>query len=529
MKQIKKYLGWFNKKVAVLLLVPVFLLTIFFGLKLGFINPMVKGLDIQIIGGTFITNINKYVIKVGDRVNISLGDYIVVPSFAKKPNLSLINLDKSGVITIKGNTLIANKSGYATIGVLNKNRVLRKVTVRVVNPKINNMEVALSKPLKYFGDKAKIESTVNIDDFKKLEKGYKLNYSSTNDKVLKIADDTVEAVGVGEAKLISSYRRREIQTSIKILPKVVSIDSDKYISIEEGESKKIETSVQTLPENNFSKVEYKVDNSKKNSGYDQNKITIFGDSGLETSYGVSIDKDGNISAQRIGTYLIKISSGDKSINTVVDVGRAKFENLEVKNLQYKNSIQGDEMSVELGWDYNSRINNYRIYVKKDGDEDYELFTNIVTNRNLIPSGRRISELIKLDVSKTKKYSIYVVGAAFNNLTKRSNVLEIDSTKNSGFQSKYVKGIEYEVLEDSTIKFSWKPIDEKKYTYRIYSLDPNQKEKKYRLIAKNINKTSTVLKFPKEELDLDFYVVAVNESGEISSMSRPERIKTDFSD
>ena len=213
-----------KRQLGIIAVIPLLLFGIFYGLKHGYISPMVKGIDIRIIGGTFITNVNKYVIKLGDTVSISPGEYIMVPDFAKKPSLKFAVLDNKSVVSIKGDKLTANKVGYASIGVLNKNRVLRKATIMVVNPKITSMQVRFDKPLRYYGDKSKINANIDIDDFKKLEKGYKLKYISTNDKILKVENNSVEAVGVGEVKLISRYDRKETQTTIKIEPRVSKLD-----------------------------------------------------------------------------------------------------------------------------------------------------------------------------------------------------------------------------------------------------------------------------------------------------------------
>ena len=279
-----------KRQLAVIVAIPLLLFGIFSGLKYGYISPMVKGIDIRIIGGTFITNVNKYVIKLGDTVSLSPGEYIMVPDFAKKPKLKFAVLDNKSVISIEGDKLTANKVGYASIGVLNKNRVLRKATIMVVNPKITRMQVNFDKPLKYYGDKSKISANIDIDDFKKLEGGYKFKYSTTNDKVLKVDDNKVEAVGVGEAKLISRYDRKESQTTIKIEPKVYRLEMDDVYNIEVGNIQNLNTRIATLPKDMKTNVSYRVINSSK---YDINKKVAFGESGLETTYGIDLDDKGN--------------------------------------------------------------------------------------------------------------------------------------------------------------------------------------------------------------------------------------------
>ncbi|MDY4128614.1 MAG: hypothetical protein SOY18_07105, partial [Peptostreptococcus porci] len=247
-----------KKSNILIFILPILFIFLSIGLKHGYVMPMIKGIDIRIIGGTFITNLNKYVIKVGDEVNVSAGDYIVVPSFAKKPNLKFVILDKKNVLTMKNNKIKALREGYSTIGIMNKNRVLRKATIMVVNPKINDLKINLGSDLNYYGDRSKIQSVVDIEEYKKLEKGYKFNYSTTDPKILKIENDYVEAVGTGEAKLISRYDRKEIQKTIKIYPRVDELSIDKYFELEQNQSVDLNPSIKTSPNNEKSEVKYSV-------------------------------------------------------------------------------------------------------------------------------------------------------------------------------------------------------------------------------------------------------------------------------
>lgn len=528
-----------KKKIGIILAIPLILGTLYSGLKFGYISPMVKSLDVHILGGTFITNINKYVIKVGDKVGLSAGDYIVVPTFSKEPTLKFAVLDDSGVLSVEGDTLIANKEGISSIGILNKNRVLKKTTIMVVNPTINNMETAVNNRLKYYGDKSEIASTVNIDDYKKLEKGYKLNYSTTDPNILKISGETVEAVGVGEAKLISRYDRKEVQTSFNILPRVDSLDIDKRYELEKGQSIQLDPQLTTSPEGSKSDIKYKVlgnDNYKKfdENRFDENKLVRFGDSGLEDNLGITIDKSGKVKANRIGNYLIEISSGEKSKQTSIEVKPRSFKNIEIESLQYIFEKKKDEIDLELGWDYNERVNNYRIYVKDSSDEDFSLFTTIKTNKNFVSNGNRVSELIKLSLDKENAnsydFQVYVAGYNGSEETKKSNIIRINDKSTNDFQNKHVNNIKYRTdRENSTISFRWSPIDNKKYTYRIYYKNMELKESGYKLLAKNIEKNSTTIKVDNHIINYNFYVVAIKEDGQISDFSKPVRVKENFSE
>ena len=518
-----------KRQLGIIAVIPLLLFGIFYGLKHGYISPMVKGIDIRIIGGTFITNVNKYVIKLGDTVSISPGEYIMVPDFAKKPSLKFAVLDNKSVVSIKGDKLTANKVGYASIGVLNKNRVLRKATIMVVNPKITSMQVRFDKPLRYYGDKSKINANIDIDDFKKLEKGYKLKYISTNDKVLKVENNSVEAVGVGEVKLISRYDRKETQTTIKIEPRVSKLDLEDLYDIELDTSQNLNTRVATLPINMKTKVTYRVLDSDK---YDANKKVAFGESGLETSFGIEIDEKGNVKANRLGTYLIEAESGNKVDRALVSVGPAKFENIEPKSFQYRYDVNNGKLNIELGWDHNSRINSYDIYVKdKIRGEDYSLYTRTRADNARIPFGNRLSELLRFDIGAGSDfdYDIYIVGNNYyGEKTRNSKVLHISSHIGNSFQNKYVKNLEAVTdRENSTVRLRWSPIDGAKYSYRVYYVDKNGKEGNHILLAKNIQKNTTTLKIDRSKINYDFYIIAVNEHGQVSTFSKPVNVKSNF--
>ena len=520
-----------KRQLAVIVAIPLLLFGIFSGLKYGYISPMVKGIDIRIIGGTFITNVNKYVIKLGDTVSLSPGEYIMVPEFAKKPKLKFAVLDNKSVISIEGDKLTANKVGYASIGVLNKNRVLRKATIMVVNPKITRMQVNFDKPLKYYGDKSKISANIDIDDFKKLEGGYKFKYSATNDKVLKVDDNKVEAVGVGEAKLISRYDRKESQTTIKIEPKVYRLEMDDVYNIEVGNIQNLNTRIATLPKDMKTNVSYRVINSSK---YDINKKVAFGESGLETTYGIDLDDKGNIKANRLGTYLVEARSGDKVDRALVNVAQSKFENIEPKNPQYRYEIKDGKLNIELGWDHDRRINTYDIYVKdRIKGEDYSLYTKSRVDNTRIPFGNRLAELLRFDigVGSDFDYDVYIVGKNYaGEKTKDSRVLNISSRRGSDFQKKKVRNLEaISDRENSTVKLKWTPIDKGRYSYRVYYTDRDHKEANYRLMAKNIQKNTTTLKINRDNINYDFYIIAVNENGQISDFSKAVNVKSNFSE
>lgn len=515
-----------KKKVLAIFAVPVLSSLLYFGLKLGYVDPMIKGIDIQMIGGTFITNLNKYVIKVGDTIKISTGDYVVIPRFSKKPDLKFINLDKNGVTTLNGNILKAEKKGYSTIGLINKNRVLKKVTIMVVDPTINNMEISLSNPIRFFGDKAHITSTVNVDDYKKLEKGYKLSYSTTNDKILRVSTDDVEAIGIGKAKLISRYGRKEIRTDIEVLPRVDDIEIGDYYRVEEGDEISLAPNIKTSPSYGVIKPKY---NIEEKVGYSKNTLREYTDSGYQTIDGISIDSNGRLKANRVGKYLASIEAGRMDRSFVVDVGKKKFENLTVENLQYHVSKSKDKLDIEIGFDYNSRIKKYRVYLKSENDENYSLYTTINAYDRNSSIGGRLNTVVSIENPEEKySYSIYVVGVGDSVLTKNSREIKISSSDSNNYQKQKPTLLSYKRTDkDTTLTFKWNKISKDDYSYRLYYKDRYYKESKPVLVAKNIIKNTCTIKPDKLSIDYDYFVMAVNKRGQISSLSDPVRVKDKF--
>ncbi|WAW14016.1 hypothetical protein [Peptostreptococcus equinus] len=516
-----------NKKFISLLTTPVVLIVLFFGLRFGYINPMIKAIDIHINGGNFITNTNKYVVKVGDKLPMSLGNYVVVPGFSKKPDLSIVTLNNNGVVSIKDNVLIANKEGLATLGILNKNRVLRKVNIMVVNPKITNMEIKLSNQIKYVGDKASIKSFVDIEDYKKLSDGYKLQYSSTNPEILKVENNTIQATGVGECKLISKYARREIQTSFLIYPKVVSLSAKDSYNLEAGQETNIDVQIKTFPINKKSKVTYTVEDKIDENIYDKNIVKRYTDSGLRTIRGVDVTSDGKIKAYRPGRYKLNIKSGDRSYNTSIYVNKPSFENLKIENLQYFTTKKDNKISIELGWDYNERVDNYKVYMKNTDDDKFNFYSNINTSSEKLPKGNRLSQHITLENrdKKSSKYEFYVIGYNNELTTKKSDILTIDMNDKNQYQKLKVSNVKYKISPDNqNIQLSWDKLNKDTYSYRVYYANHDFKDKSYIMLAKNIKNNKVTIKkpvyFDSNDLNYDFYIVGISKKGQISDFSNP---------
>ena len=73
-----------DKKIILLcLFIPLLFVAQYYVFKVGVISPMIKGVNIKIIEGEYIQDIDKYVVKLGDDVVLSAGDYIKIPQQEK--------------------------------------------------------------------------------------------------------------------------------------------------------------------------------------------------------------------------------------------------------------------------------------------------------------------------------------------------------------------------------------------------------------------------------------------------------------
>jgi len=78
----KKY-----KKILILISIPILIILQYYFFKAGILRPMVRGVEINIVKGDYVTDIDQFVIKLNDEITLSSGDYISIPSYAKQPNI----------------------------------------------------------------------------------------------------------------------------------------------------------------------------------------------------------------------------------------------------------------------------------------------------------------------------------------------------------------------------------------------------------------------------------------------------------
>ena len=309
----------------------------------------------------------------------------------------------------------ALKAGYTSVAVMKNSRVLQKVTILVVDPEVEDLNVCLDGDLKYVGDKAELISSVQVD-YKEFNNTYKVTYESSNENVLRIANNKVEAVGVGRATIYAKSKDKVEAIRLNIVARVKSIEIDNNFEIEVGEVIQLKPKIITYPRNlRYPKISYKFSQSK-----------------LPVQRSVTFEPDGTILGIREGSEKITISCGEgenKRIEVItIHVKESTLKNSLIKNLVAKYDIKENKLNINLSWDILNGATNYDIYIKNELSDSskYELYKSITQEDFLEKSNTFISFDIDKD-TKEIAYDIYVVGRNEEGTSKPSNIESIRDT------------------------------------------------------------------------------------------------------
>ncbi|MCC3869968.1 hypothetical protein [Terrisporobacter mayombei] len=412
-----------KKIIFIVVLFPLLFFVQYYLFKSGAIPPMIKGVDIKIIEGEYIQDIDKYVVKLGDNVVLSAGDYIKIPGYAKDPNIKFTILDNTKTIKLKDNsnkeknTVILNalKTGYTSVAIMQNSRVLQKVTIRVVDPSIEDLNVSVDGTLKYVGDEAEISSSVEVD-YKEFNNSYSVTYESSNENVLQVINNKIKAVGVGKATIYAKSKDKVEAIRYNIVARVKGIEIDSSFDITVGEAIKLKPRIITDPKNlTPPRVSYKFSQSK-----------------LPVERAITFENDGTIVGIRQGSEKITISCGEgenKRIEVVtINVKEGTLENSMIRNLFSKYIIEDNKLKIALSWDILNGATNYDIYVKDDtkGGSEFELYRSITQESFLKNPNIIISIDLDKDINEIA-YEIYVVGRNEEGTSKPSNIESIKDT------------------------------------------------------------------------------------------------------
>lgn len=404
-----------NKKIILLIIIiPLLLVGQYFMFSKGIISPLVKGVEIKIIGGNYIKDLDKYIVKQGDEVEISAGNYVKIPGYAKDPELWFNVLDDTGIAEIKGNKMKALKEGYTSVAVMKGSRLIKKAMIKIVNPDVESLDLDLSDSLKYVGDKATITSSVAISNYKKFEDTYKTKYLSSDESVIKIDGDNAMAVGVGSATISGECGGKTVEIPLKIEAKIAKLEVPKEFVLEEGQTAIIKPKVTTSPKGlKPPKVEYKYSTKKK-----------------KDERAAYVSEGGQISAVREGTENIVVSCGQKSATVKITVKKRSIKNSSIKNINYSYNVEENKIKIEISWDSLDGIKAYDIHAKKQDDEEYEVLKTIPQSEE---KEGKVSTTIEIELSENdeneeesneKSLDMYIVGVGENESTKPSEKIII---------------------------------------------------------------------------------------------------------
>lgn len=490
-----------NRIYFVIIAVFICFIGQYFLFKYGVISPLVKGIELSISKGNYIQNIDEYVIKLGDSIEVNSGKYIIIPPYASDPKIEY-KASHNDILDVKGDTITGVKEGYSAIMITKDGRAIRKATIRVVKPKVESLDVVIND-LKYVGDSSTIDVNVAVDfDFHDKEK-YTCEVS--NEDVLKVENNTLKAIGVGSSKLYIKSGDKVKEYSFNIQAKVSEIYTDDSINIRINEEKNIDARIETSPKNlEHPKITYEL------VGF---KMPIARAISLSTS-------DGTIKGIREGTEKIKITCGGKSKIITVNVLKESVESKKVQNLDATSAIVGDNLEITLTWDYLEDIEDYEVYLKNNsiGDKDFNLFKSIKVNKEQLGKDEKVRTTITIILKDVQDPSIdlYVVGKSEGKYTQKSNIVKVsESYKNPDKIENYqVENLDGHVNEDNSIDISWDKLSKFDCTYSVYIRNNlTSPGGGFELYQYGISDNKIKIPMNKdEEINLDVYVVANSSEG-----------------
>lgn len=504
-----------NKIYFFIILIPLILIGQYFLFKYGAISPLVKGVELNVSKGSYIQNIDEYIIKIGETIEVDSGNYIMIPPYAKKPSMSYKASD-GNILDINGNQITGMKEGYSALFITKNNRSIKKSTIRVVDPIVESLNVNLSNSLKYVGDTADIEVDIGVNfDFNE-EKEY--TYEISNPDVIKIENQKVKAIGVGSSDLIiKSGNQEKICKFDNIQAKVTNINVSDNINIEVNESKKLDVGVVTSPRNlKHPPVRYE---------YIGRKIPV--------AKVVEISKDGIITGIREGSSKIRITCGNKSKEITINVNKESVKNKEIKNLEVYSNIVDGKLEIIASWDYIEGISDYEIHMRNNslGETEFNLYKEITIDKNNFNS-KKIKESIVIDLKDIQDPSIdlFVIGKSDGVYSKKSSIAKIRHTyKNpNNIENTKVENLIWSMNEDNSINISWDKIENIDCTYNIYIKNNLEESGGYILYQHGITNNAFTIPSLGDNLDIEIYVDASNTQGR-SGQSNVINIKMNIED
>jgi hypothetical protein len=454
---------------------------------------MVKGVEISIVSGDYIKDIDKYTIRLNDTLKLSAGNYIKFPMYAKNPNIWFNVLDNSGVVKIEDNKLISLKEGSTSIGVMKNQRLLKRAEIRVVDPKVNSVELNLSDELKFVGDTSSIKSVVNMS-YSKFKDIFTPEYKSSDEDVLKVDGENVEAVGVGKAKIIVTCGGEESYQEFEITSMVSSIDINSVITIEKGEKLNLNPKIITKPK------------GQKHPSILYN----FASYKIPSERCISITSSGRIEGIKEGSEQIEVSCGNKKKTVTINVEKQIISNKEISDLKATSSVEDNNLVVNLSWSSIANVSEYEIYLRDNLEEDssFKKFDTVSVDSN----SSTVKHSVRLEIENTDKYDfdLYVVGKSNKTYTKKSNIVNISKNDEPDVDITKLR-IENLALssDEEKVYVTWNKLNVKSCSYSIYVKDKSAGEKGFTLYNNRVYSNSYSFARSSEVLNIEVYVVGIS--------------------
>ena len=483
-------------KLLIIIFIPMLIIMQYYLFKFGILRPMVRGIELKLSNGDYIEDIDQFVMKLNEEVTLSGGDYIYIPSYSKEPNIWFNVLDDNEVVKIEdGNKLVALKEGHSSIAIMKNSRTMRKASIKVVNPKVERLIAKADNDLNYVGDTAVINTVIEVD-YDKFKEKEKATYESSNNEVVKVSGNKIEAVGVGHAIVIVRAQNKKEVFRYNISAKVSKIKIEKNIEIKEGEVKKLNPNIITNPKGlKHPKVQYELVSSN-----------------LPIQLALTLnEKNGTIEGIREGKEKIRITCGDKSTIVTVNVVKNSIIDDKIKNLQHSYEVVDNKLQITLIWDYMENIFDYEVYLKNNslGDSKYKLAEKVKVKEDDIKESKKIKTVIEVDLvdGDIPDLNIYVLGKGKDDVTIQSNIITIKPQKQD-IQNLTVKNLQYILNEENrTIRFIWDDIEVKGAQYSIYVKNNLLPDSGYGLFESNISANEYIMNLDEGDIDLQFYVKA----------------------
>ena len=477
---------FFSKKIILIILLPLVFILQYYFFKFGVIEPMVKGINIDIVDGDYVRDLDKFTMKLNDTVTLSSGEYVVIPSYAKSPKIWFKVLDNDGVLKIEGKKVTSLKEGISSIAIMKDTRVLKKINIRVIDPKVENLTVDISNGLNFVGDTASIESSIEVD-YDKFKQKEKIEYKSTNENVLKIDDNKITATGVGDASIIVDAGEKKEYFDYSIKARIKNINVKNNINLIVGEKKNLNVSIETSPKGlKHDKVRYQIISNNKT---------------------ISIDNKGNIVALKKGVEKVKVICQNKSKIITVNVSNKPISDQKIKNLEVLYNKLEDKIIIYFIWDFMEEVYDYDIYINKNYT-NFELLHSVkVDNTN-----KKVKATLEVSTKDLEHISLYVVGKKEDKNSKISDIVDIkidnkDINQNEeSIEDKKVNNIHYEIV-NSNLNIYWDDIGIDDCYYSLYIKDNLSLDDGFVLYESNIKDNFLSIYLDTENYDFDFYVIS----------------------